>query len=87
MGASDLREAAARAEKRRKILKQPVAMIADDPDNLRITKADFIAKRRKQKEEELAVEEFKKSRKVSHPAIAEAGEAPKKGRAKKVKED
>ena len=84
MGASDLREAAARADKRRKILKQPVMMIADDPENIRISKADFIAKRRKQKEEELAVEEFKRSRKT-HPAVAESDEAPvKKGRSKKV---
>jgi len=87
MGASDLREAAARADKRRKILKQPVMMIADDPENIRISKADFIAKRRKQKEEELAVEEFKRTRKVAHHAVAEEGEPVKKGRAKKVKED
>ena len=85
MGAADLKAAADRAAKRRQLLKTPVKMMPDDPENLKISKAMFTAKRRKQREEELAVEQFKKDRKekLTHPAIAEEGEV-KKGRPKKV---
>ena len=90
---SELKNAAERAKKRREILKKPVAMLPDDPGNIRISKAEFLAKRRKQKEEEIAVEQFKASRreKLTHPAIKEEGDGEEKtevlkkvGRPKKV---
>ena len=86
MAGTDLKAAAERAAKRRKLLKTPVQMLPDDLSNSKISKADFIAKRRKQKEEEVAVAKFKeefRKEKLTHPAVAEAGEV-KKGRPKKV---
>ena len=71
---SELKNAAERAKKRREILKKPVPMLPDDPDNIRISKADFLAKRRKQKEEELAVEQFKRDRKAKEVTSGVQGE-------------
>lgn len=92
MSVSDLKSAAERAALRRKLMKTPVPMRPDDPENIRISKADFIAKRRKQKEEEVAVEEFKRSRnaKLTQPKEESDGQEVKeekkvlRGRPKKV---
>jgi len=89
MSGADLKQAAERMAKRKEILKQPVPMRPDEPENIKLSKAEFIAKRRAEKEE--AVEKEKvwaehKAKKLTHPAIAEEGEIKdtKKGRPKKV---
>jgi len=100
MSGADLKQAAERMAKRKEILKQPVPMRPDEPENIKLSKAEFIAKRRAEKEE--AVEKEKvwaehKAKKLTHPvitfirpplaAIAEEGEikeVKKAGRPKKV---
>lgn len=59
MASRDLAEAAARAEKRRELMKQQIPMRPYTPENLHISKAEFIARRRKQQEEDVAVEKYR----------------------------
>ena len=79
---SELKDAAARAAKRRELLKKAVPMLPDDPENIKISKKEFLAKRRHQKEEALAVEQFKKDFRAKK--AEDAPEEVKKGRPKKV---
>jgi len=69
----------------------PIVYLKTDMENKKLSKAEFIEKRRRQKEEELAVSEFKKKRKEDKNAVQkEEGQEesvlePKKmGRPKKV---
>ena len=47
-------------KEKRKLMKQPVPMLPDAPENIQLSKKEFIAKRQKEKEESLAVEQFRK---------------------------
>lgn len=92
MGGRELKSAAERMAERRKILKTPVNMLPDDPENIRISKAEFLAKRRNAKEEAVAVEQFKKefragkAEKLTHPAIKEEESGlQEKGKEEEVK--
>jgi hypothetical protein len=96
MGSRDIAEAAERVKKRKEILRKPVPMLPDAPENIRLSKKEFITKRKHQNEEALAVEEFKKKFreekiKEDENGVQEKGkeavaEEPKKkmGRPKKV---
>lgn len=92
MSGADLKQAAERMAKRKEILKQPVPMKPDAPENIKLSKADFIAKRRAEKDEAIEKEkvwaEHKAKKNLTHPAIAEEGEIKEekktKGRPKKV---
>lgn len=53
-----LEDQAARIKERKELLKKPVPMMPDDPENIRISKAQFIEKRRKQKEKAAAIKRF-----------------------------
>ena len=93
MAGKDLKEASLSMASRKKLLKTPVPMRPDTPDNLHISKAEFIARRRKEKEEAVAVEDFKKKfreekkeiKEVSSGVQEEKGqEEVKRGRPKKI---
>lgn len=93
MAGKDLAEAAARIEARKKLLKQPVPMRPDDPENIHLSKAQFIAKRRKEKEDSVEKEQVwqehlaKKGQKdVMQKEEVKEGkvEAKHKGRPKRV---
>ena len=64
MSSKDLGEAQRKAAERKKLLKQPVPMLPDAPENKFISKKEFIARRRAQKEEDLKVEAYRKSLKA-----------------------
>ena len=59
MSSKDIAEAAAKAQARKKLLKTPVPMRPDAPENITLSKAEFIAKRRAEKEEEAKVSDFR----------------------------
>ncbi len=97
MSSKDLKEAAVKAAERKKLLKQPVPMRPDAPENIRLSKKEFIAKRRAEKEEDLKVEAYRQELRAKKetptpeiPKEAEGGKEEKKtevlrrGRPKKV---
>lgn len=88
MSGADLKQAAERMAKRKEILKQPVPMRPDAPENINLSKADFIAKRRTEKDEAIEKEkvwaEHKAKKNLTHPAIAEKGEVEEVKEAKKA---
>jgi len=91
---SKAQESVLTSKERKKLLKQPVPMRPDAPENIRLSKAQFIAKRQEENEEALAVAQFKKdfkAGKVTKPAVEEEKEETpvvevknKGGRPKKV---
>jgi hypothetical protein len=96
MSGRDLKDAAEKMAKRKEIMKKQVPMLPDAPENIRLSKAEFIAKRRHEKEEGIAVENFKKefrakkiaedTKEVNHGVQEEIEEVKevKKARKKKV---
>ena len=83
MAGSDLKQAAEKMAKRKELLRTSVAMRADAPGNIKLSKAEFIALRRAEKEEELAVAEFKAKRKESNDGV-QKGKEGKEAEVKKV---
>lgn len=86
------RDAEEQIKKRKAILKTPIIPLPDAPENIRLSKKEFIAKRRKEKENAIKVEAFKESLKeekvygVSHEEEKGKEEVTevKRGRPKKV---
>ncbi len=78
------------AEKELKKVK-PIEIVPDNPNNIRLSKAEFVAQERKRKEDNLKIKEFaetlkKKEIEVTPPIKTEAPEKEKKvrGRPKKI---
>jgi hypothetical protein len=100
MSSRDIAEAAAKAKERKKLLKIPVPMRPDAPENITLSKKEFIAKRKAEKEEDAKVAEFKlKLKSEKNAPIPEKEEAKdgmqeegkkekvvKKGRPKKIED-
>ena len=90
MSGKDLKEAAAKIEARKKLLKEPVIKRPDDPENIHLSKEQFIAKRRKEKEDSVEKEKVWQehlAKKRDKNVVQEKGqETPvvKKGRPKRV---
>jgi hypothetical protein len=97
MAGKDFANAADKIKRKKELLKLAVPMKPDAPENIRLSKAEFVAKRRHEKEEASAVEQFKKdfrAKKVAEDKEKENGvqeekgeeevEIKKKGRPKKV---
>ena len=93
MAGKDLKDAAERLKRRKEILKQAVPMRPDAPENIHLSKAQFIEKRRKEKEEEIAVakyrEDYRKTKEVKSAEEKEVKkesvlEPKKRGRPKRV---
>ena len=93
MSSQDLANAAERLKKRKELLKQAIPMKPDAPENIHLSKVQFIAKRIKENEEELAVEKYRqeyRTKKENKDGVREEKkeekvEAPKtRGRPKRV---
>lgn len=86
MSSKDIGEAQRKAAERKKMLKQPVLIRPDAPDNIKLSKAEFIAKRRAEKEEDVKVAEYRKKLRSekAQPKEAEDGVQGKKEEGKEV---
>ena len=93
MAGRDLAEAAERIKKRKELLKQAVPMKPDAPENIHLSRDQFIAKRIKEKEEDLAIEKYRqeyRAKKENKDGVREekkeekVEEPKKKGRPKRV---
>jgi len=84
MASRDIGEAAERAKRKKELMEQPVPMRPYAPENAHMSKAEFIAKRRHEKEEELAVQAFKKKFRLekAEQDKLEKAEQDKKGQEK-----
>lgn len=60
MSGRDIAEAAARIKKKKELLKLAVPMKPYAPENIKLSYAEFVAKRKKENEEEVAVADFRK---------------------------
>lgn len=86
MGSKDLKEAHDKAVARKKLLKTPIPMRPDAPENIRLSKKEFIAKRRAEKEEEVKVAEYRQKLRAEKnaPAPEEIEDAKEEKEEKKV---
>jgi len=55
------RESASKIKRRKEILKTPIIPQPEAPENIKLSKADFIAKRRKEKEDAVKIAAFKET--------------------------
>ena len=98
MGGKEIKDAAKSIAEKKKLLRQPVPMLPDAPENIKLSKAEFLAKRRAQKNEDAQVDEYRAKLKAGKKEEVDNGvqegkkeevieESSKPKRKKKIKED
>lgn len=59
MGGKEIKDAAKSIAEKKKLLRQPVPMLPDAPENIKLSKKEFLEKRKAQKNEDAQVEEYR----------------------------
>jgi hypothetical protein len=73
MGGKEIKDAAKSIAEKKKLLRQPVPMLPDAPENIRLSKKEFLEKRRAQKNEDAQVDEYRAKLKAGKKEEVDSG--------------
>ena len=85
MGGKEIKDAAKSIAEKKKLLRKPVPMLPDAPENIRLSKAEFLAKRKAQKNEDAQVDEYRAKLKAGKTEEVDDGVQKETEEVKEVK--